>query len=229
MTNQEKETIAAMYKSGITMSDIAKKFNRSRERIRQLLAAQGITRIMGGLHLSAIARTKRVQEIAYANRKKRINRTYSCSPEEYDAIMGRSKFYHGCIANRYLSHKYNANKRGIDFTISFPDWYKIWVDSGHMDDRGIGKGKFVMSRFKDLGPYEVGNVEIIPAPKNNSDAWKYKKWDLNHGTSLAGMTEDEKKARAAARFKRIYWANPEKYRQKAREEYRRKAQKTLAE
>ena len=53
-----------------------------------------------------------------------------------------------------------AIKRNIEMKLSFEEWIKIWLDSGHWYERGCHKGQYVMSRFKDQGNYEIGNVEI---------------------------------------------------------------------
>jgi hypothetical protein len=67
---------------------------------------------------------------------------------------------------RYRKHKSNAKSRGIPFRLTFPEWWKIWKDSG-MYERG---GRFVMHRFSDEGPYAVGNVEIISRSDNFREA-----------------------------------------------------------
>ena len=66
---------------------------------------------------------------------------------------------------RYIRKRFNqqrsiANKRQVPFQISLEDWTNIWMTSGHWPLRGNRKGCYVMSRYKDLGPYAVGNVFI---------------------------------------------------------------------
>jgi len=58
-------------------------------------------------------------------------------------------------------HKSNAKSRGIDFLLTFEEWYKIWGDSGHINDRGTKLGQYCMARKGDKGPYAVGNVGIV--------------------------------------------------------------------
>jgi hypothetical protein len=71
---------------------------------------------------------------------------------------------------KYNMQKYNAGTRGIDFEISFDDWYAIWQQSGKWDQRGKGKNKYVMSRHNDIGPYKVGNVSIKSQEENTREA-----------------------------------------------------------
>lgn len=62
---------------------------------------------------------------------------------------------------KYRKQKHHAKKRGIQFLLTFDEWYKIWNDSGHLPERGRSAGKYCMARFGDIGPYAIGNVEII--------------------------------------------------------------------
>lgn len=67
----------------------------------------------------------------------------------------------------YRTHKANAKKRGIGFLLTYQEWLKIWVDSGHLSERGNKPDQYVMARNRDRGPYAVGNVRIITARENS--------------------------------------------------------------
>lgn len=78
------------------------------------------------------------------------------------------------LMNAYLRQK-NAKRldtegNPIEMKLSFTQWLAIWVDSGHLNNRGRGKGKYVMSRINDLGHYELGNVFIQLHTENVSQA-----------------------------------------------------------
>lgn len=64
--------------------------------------------------------------------------------------------------------KNRKDKNGdpIVWKLSFDEWLKIWTDSGHWEQRGVGPGKYCMSRINDIGNYEVGNVEIKTMSEN---------------------------------------------------------------
>lgn len=64
------------------------------------------------------------------------------------------------IKNKYSCQKSKAKHRGIDFLLTFDQWWSIWEQSGKWDFRGARKGQYVMSRKNDTGAYEVGNVFI---------------------------------------------------------------------
>ncbi len=61
---------------------------------------------------------------------------------------------------KYRGQKSHSKARGIDFNLTFDEWLNIWLKSGHWEQRGRGKGTYVMSRVGDTGPYEIGNVFI---------------------------------------------------------------------
>jgi len=37
----------------------------------------------------------------------------------------------------YMKHRRHAKARGIPFLLSYEEWLKIWMDSGHWHDRGV--------------------------------------------------------------------------------------------
>jgi hypothetical protein len=72
----------------------------------------------------------------------------------------------------YNQQKQNAKRRGIAWEFDFEDWWKIWRDSGKWGERGCNRGQFVMARNGDSGSYRVGNVSIVEAGFNGSEALK---------------------------------------------------------
>ena len=74
--------------------------------------------------------------------------------------------------NKYLWQRGSAKRRGISFNLTFDEWYAIWQQSGKYDQRGKCKGQYVMSRYNDIGAYEVGNVFIQLHSDNINDARK---------------------------------------------------------
>jgi hypothetical protein len=72
--------------------------------------------------------------------------------------------------HKYSCHKSKANARGIDFELTFEEWWNIWEQSGKWEQRGCRKGQYVMSRYNDSGSYIIGNVFIQEHSKNVSEA-----------------------------------------------------------
>jgi hypothetical protein len=73
---------------------------------------------------------------------------------------------------KYQLHRNRAKYAGIGFNLSFHEWMNIWEHSGKFNLRGIGKGKYCMSRIGDTGPYEIGNVYINLNENNAYDGTK---------------------------------------------------------
>jgi hypothetical protein len=71
---------------------------------------------------------------------------------------------------KYKQQQYAAQQRGIPFLLTLEEWCNIWEQSGKWALRGKGKGKYVMSRYKDVGAYEVNNVFIQLNESNVRDA-----------------------------------------------------------
>lgn len=61
---------------------------------------------------------------------------------------------------RFGQQRRAARQRGIEWQLSFEQWWDIWSSSGVYALRGCGIGKYVMARNGDIGPYAVGNVRI---------------------------------------------------------------------
>ena len=75
---------------------------------------------------------------------------------------------------KFRDHKFGAKKRGIDFQFTFDQWYKLWIESGHWEQRGTHSGDYCMGRHGDVGPYSADNVSIITVKKNANDCHKGK-------------------------------------------------------
>ena len=71
---------------------------------------------------------------------------------------------------KYKIHKKNAKQRGILFNLTFEEWWDIWQKSGHWEERGSGRGSYCMSRYGDMGSYEISNVFIQTNAQNVIDA-----------------------------------------------------------
>lgn len=73
------------------------------------------------------------------------------------------------LKKRFRQQRADAKFRGIRFDLTFSDWLQIWSESGHLHERGSGKGRYVMARLGDRGPYRVDNVKIITHEQNSSE------------------------------------------------------------
>ena len=71
------------------------------------------------------------------------------------------------IRHKYNCQKSKAKQRGIEFTLTFEEWWDTWEQSGKWEQRGCRKGQYVMSRYNDTGPYAIGNVFIQSCEDNH--------------------------------------------------------------
>lgn len=153
----------SLYKSGKTSSEISKKYGVSRQRVQQVLARYGIGRHDGGVFL----RTEKRLEKLKIRRDERYKKIYGCSYDEWKDIQKPFNKYRRSPAYSYRNHKNLSRIRGIEFSLTLPEWWQIWRDSGKFEVRGKSKGQYVMSRKKDAGPYAIGNVRIITVEENS--------------------------------------------------------------
>ena len=72
---------------------------------------------------------------------------------------------------KFQNHKDNSKQRNAQFLLTFDEWFKIWIDSGFIAQRGRGSGKYCMARFGDKGDYVLGNVKIISYEENEAELW----------------------------------------------------------
>jgi hypothetical protein len=157
---ERDQKMVTMYRQGLTLEKIGQSFGLTRERVRQILVKNGIRREDGGQAKCARAKSAAHQLRKEADAIKRYGVTY-----EQARLASASG-----LMRAYVMQRNNAGKRGIAWNLNFAQWYDVWLVSGKLDQRGRGKGKYVMSRIKDAGGYEIGNVHIQLAVENSREA-----------------------------------------------------------
>ncbi len=94
---------------------------------------------------------------------------YLSSPKGKATREAYYAMYKKTFQYRYTHARKAAIKRGIDWQFTLEEWKKVWVDSGHWEERGpLG---YQMCRYGDCGPYHKDNVYIAFHTQNKSDAW----------------------------------------------------------
>jgi hypothetical protein len=68
----------------------------------------------------------------------------------------------------YRRHKAAAQQRGIEFDLTFYEWWAIWQH--RYENRGRCAGQLNMCRFRDEGGYTPGNVRIDSHRANMAEA-----------------------------------------------------------
>jgi hypothetical protein len=69
----------------------------------------------------------------------------------------------------FTDQQRKAKHRGIEFLLTFGEWWTIWETSGKWEQRGCRKGQYVMARHGDIGPYQRDNVRICTVSDNYAD------------------------------------------------------------
>lgn len=68
---------------------------------------------------------------------------------------------------QYQVHRHNAKTRGIDWNFTYDTWIEWWGED--VVNRGHSKGKLVMARNGDTGPYSPENCQKLTHGQNASD------------------------------------------------------------
>lgn len=166
--------IVQLYKSGKTIGEIGAQFGFTRERARQIIRSAGVSRRDGGM-----AKRCKVYQIVEARADDLCRNRLGITLDERRSIrreFGPRPF------RAFSEHRQNANRRKIQFLMTFREWWAIWKESGKWELCGKHSGKFVMSRFGDAGPYAVWNVRIITCNDNHAEH-KRLGWLKNSGVS----------------------------------------------
>lgn len=156
---EEYGNIIAMYKSGKTYQYIADLYGVTKQAIGKIAANHGITKVDGGRHsLTQKRRQERIEQ-----RDKLCIEKHGYTYDEYKKI---TTAHSQPPAIAFRSQRNAAKNRGIEWNLSFREWWTIWEESGQWENRGREYGNYCMARFGDTGPYEADNVEIVTVTQN---------------------------------------------------------------
>jgi hypothetical protein len=165
MNESRNAFICEQFKSGVTLTELARVYGVSRQRIHQIIAKAGLSRRHGGEYVKRTP--KRESRIAEHLKKWGMSRA-----EKAKYVI----YWKGICVNVtkvYFAQKHNAEYRNIGFRLSFKEWLDVWGEL--LLHRGRGKRGLCMCRFNDSGSYEYGNVFIGYAVEN-SRAGKTRKY-----------------------------------------------------
>lgn len=167
--SDEHESIADRYRNGETLQQIGRDYGVSRERIRQIVTKQGCNSFSGGASVRALLNA--IHRPKSTKAEQACMSVYGCSIDRRTEInAGLNVCHKGSPALRYREQRRNAIGRGIDWEITFPEWWSVWQESGNWEQRGRGYG-FCMARIGDTGPYSKDNVEIKTCAENSAESY----------------------------------------------------------
>lgn len=128
----------------------------------------GISKAEGGRLLRARENAKQCPQVKETERKVRFLLRIGMTAEHVDSYQ-LLKFAH----QRFQEQRRRARQRGIDWLLTFKEWWGVWTESGKWDERGRSKAlSAVMSRYGDVGPYALGNVHITTLSANFIESWE---------------------------------------------------------
>lgn len=170
--------MASLFCAGKTLQEIGDLYGVTRERVRQIIAKQGVTAEQGGCAARSFIRatTKhRALQKAKSLRIQSMEAYFGCAYDELLRLNGGETPYSNASkqsrpAWRYMQQRRTAKRRGIEWHLTFIDWWRIWDESGKWEQRGRGQG-YCMARYGDSGPYSIENVYICTIGENFSDSY----------------------------------------------------------
>lgn len=169
-----------MYRRGMTLCEIGDVFGVTRERVRQVIKRYfGLDREHGGQAIKSLLSVRdRVEKLAAEDekRQRRYMAKWGMTKEECIAVSDLPRSDNRHPIRRFECQRKSAKVRGIEWRMTFKEWWTIWQESGHWHERGRGKG-YCMARYGDTGPYSADNVEIITIGQNFRDSYLKTSWD----------------------------------------------------
>jgi DNA-binding CsgD family transcriptional regulator len=169
---KREEEMCSLFLEGKTFAEIGNIFGLTRQRIMQLLKkTYGVWGPDGGVSIRVRAAREKLEKRRAAYAMQHFDLPY----EEYRRVLKLP----GQPTRKYASQRNGAFKRNIAWELTFAQWWKIWQQSGHWDQRGHGANRYCMCRLGDVGPYAVDNVYIATNSENIRDGW------LNRGAETA--------------------------------------------
>lgn len=177
--DERNEAIVRLFLSGKTQPEIGAIYGITGSGVGNIVRAYGVKRRDGGKMVASSLR-----EAAKSERILRYFKSLDCSPSEFYSTdqFKRAK-------RAFFQQRKSAGKRGIGWRLTFGQWWRIWIESGHWGQRGRGRDSFVMARHGDAGAYSVGNVYIASNAVNVSESQhvrgRHGKLFLAHLSSLS--------------------------------------------
>lgn len=151
------EELVTLYVGGMTLEQIGEQLGCTREWVRQLLKAEGITGKDGGKRIEA--RNKKELRRAGILKKYEERRGFTL---EYRREMSQKYSFSGADPYRMWERKrMNARSDGGQWDITFPQWMDLWIASGKLPEYGRGRDAYCASRIDDDGPWTIGNLRIL--------------------------------------------------------------------
>jgi hypothetical protein len=171
---QREANMCELYADGSTLDEIGALYGITRERVRQLVGRHGFNGKHGGKRIRGAKRKAEREEQSAAARDARCAAMFGCDYATVVALNeGLTPWNKGALSKKYSMQRRNAIRRSIPWQFNYPEWHQVWVDSGHLSERGRGDG-YVMGRNNDDGPYVFWNVHICTSSENIKEGYVFR-------------------------------------------------------
>ncbi len=154
---QKVNSMLVLHDSGMTILKIADLYKVNAKTIYNLIKRHTDIDM-------ALARKQRAER----NKSKKFEQFHSREKHGFKWVEYRRLVKIGAT-KQFSKQRRQAQVRGIEWNFTFAQWWEVWRESGHYEDRGRFADQYVMARFGDIGPYAANNVEIITASANVKD------------------------------------------------------------
>jgi hypothetical protein len=112
----------------------------------------------------------------------------------------------------YNNNKANAKRRGIEWQLTWEEWWHLWQPYYHL--RGRTNGSYQLCRNGDSGPYSINNCYIATREQNRKEQRLNLKCNYKKVTLINKITSEELEfntVKLASEFLKIKDANFMKY------------------
>lgn len=165
--------IALKWKSGLTLEEVAADYGITRERVRQIVRKLGLPPDVGGQSvknlLSCSIRKERRRRRDEDSEAKCLER-WGMSRESLNEISPYQRSHPNHPTRIFTSFRNNVRRTGIRFELTFPQWWRLWQESGRWDERGRGFG-YWMARWDSDQPWRLDNIRIVSGSERARDSY----------------------------------------------------------
>lgn len=177
INSERDEIICNLFKQGKTILELADIYKVTRQRIQQVLTENGLNAKDGGK--SIYYEENRRKQLAQIDEKNK----------QREKRLGMPLFLYNALQKVhprpyyvYIAQRNNAKQRGIEFTLTFGEWWYIWEESKQWKNHGRGFNCYVMARRDFNKGFITGNCYITifsryldnPTIKRNGNGTKHK-------------------------------------------------------
>ncbi len=158
LNQEQKKQICDRFMNGESASELGEAFGVTRQAIAYILKAHGIKTSQGGRTKQGVVN----RQALYDAVNKRCMERYGITTEEKKRLGRLYSHLNRPPTTTYSRNKRDKIRRGYGYVLTFPQWWALWMDSGHWPNYGRSKGSYVMAlKSKTYKTFRLNSVEIV--------------------------------------------------------------------